>query len=70
MAEAEALRVLWCEHPYEAVLMAAVCVLGAWMLAVGTFGLVSAIKPVPDEPEVEQAAPKRRHVGARGCLVR
>ena len=71
MAEVDALRVLWCEHPGELVLMAAVCVLAAWLLAAGTFGLVSAIRPEPDELEDEQDTPKRRHiVGARGCLAR
>lgn len=53
------------------VLMAAVCVLAAWLLAAGTFGLVNAIGPEPDELEDEQDTPKRRHiVGARGCMTR
>ena len=59
MMDADALRVLWCEHLGEMVLMAAVCVLAAWLLAAGTFGLVNAI------------GPERRHiVGARGCMTR
>lgn len=71
MMEVDALCVLWCEHLGEAVLMTAVCVLAAWLLAVGTFGLVNAIGPESDELEDEQDTPKRRHiVGARGCLVR
>lgn len=71
MTDADALRVLWCEHLGEMVLMAAVCVLAAWLLAAGTFGLVNAIGPEPDELEDEQDTPKRRHiVGARGCMTR
>ncbi len=71
MMEVDALRVLWCENPGELVLLAAVCMLAAWLLAAGTFGLASAIRPEPDELEDEQDMPKRRHiVGARGCLVR
>ena len=71
MMDADALRVSWCEHLGEMVLMAAVCVLAAWLLAAGTFGLVNAIGPEPDELEDEQDTPKRRHiVGARGCLTR